>query len=137
MVPFREPKWLTRPQVEAIHDLQLALNGGLPGIRDIGALESALGGRKHQWRYQAAENLFDCAAAYGFALARHHAFSDGNTRTAFVAMATFLAWNGVSINAPEPDAVATMLAVAEGHMKERALATWLRDNSKRRPRKKK
>ena len=49
-------------------------------------------------------------------------------------MATFLARNGVRFIAPEPDAVLTMLAVADGSMKEPALAEWLRANTKRRAR---
>ena len=137
MAARREPRWLTREMVEAIHALQLSLNGGLPGLRDPGALESALGRPKHQWHYQSAENVFDCAAAYGFGLAKNHAFSDGNKRTAFVSMATFLERNGFPLNAPEAEAVITMLAVAEGHMKEAELAKWLRENSKRRLKKKK
>ncbi|HEY4659128.1 MAG TPA: type II toxin-antitoxin system death-on-curing family toxin [Gemmatimonadaceae bacterium] len=130
----REPRWLTREQVEAIHGLQLEQHGGLPGVRDVGALESALGRPQNRWHYGAADDAAACAAAYGFALAKSHAFSDGNKRTAFVAMATFFERNGFTLSAPEPEAVITMLAVADGTMTEDALARWLRDNSQRRRR---
>ena len=130
-----EPEWLTRKHVEAIHGLQLEQHGGLPGIRDVGALESALGRPQHRWHYKAAEDLAACAAAYGFAIAKNHAFSDGNKRTAFQAMFVFLAMNAFDLTAPEPAAVTTMLAVADGTMSEPALADWLRENSKRRARK--
>ena len=133
-MPRREPKWLAREHVEAIHALQLALFGGLRGIRDVGALESALGRPQHRWHDEADADLAACAAAYGFGLARNHAFADGNKRTAFVAMATFLARNRCDLTATEPDAVATMLAVATGDMTESDLAQWLRDNSTRRRR---
>ncbi len=131
----REPRWLSRPHIEAIHDVQLAQHGGLPGMRDPGALESALGRPRQQWHYETAEDLAACAAAYGSGIARNHAFSDGNKRTAFQTMFVFLALNGLDLVATEPDAVTTMLGVAEGTIDERSLATWIRQNSKRRPRK--
>lgn len=129
-----EPRWLTRDQVEAIHGMQLEQHGGLPGIRDAGALESALGRPRHRRHYGAAHDVAACAASYGFALAKNHAFSDGNKRTGFVAMATFLAHNGFTLTAPEPAAVTTMLAVADSNITEDALADWLHENSKRRRR---
>ncbi|MFI5310860.1 MAG: type II toxin-antitoxin system death-on-curing family toxin [Gemmatimonadales bacterium] len=128
----REPKWLSRTQVEAIHAMQLEQYGGLHGVRDAAALESALGRPQNRWHYGAAEDVAACAAAYGFALAKNHAFSDGNKRTAFVAMATFAEHNGYVVTANEPDAVTTMLAVADGSLTEDGLAKWIRVNSKRR-----
>ena len=131
-MPRREPKWLTPQHVDGIHAIQLEQHGGLRGIRDAGALESALGRPQHQWHYDVAKDLADCTAAYGFAIAKNRAFSDGNKRTAFQSMFVFLALNGVDLVAAETDAVTTMLAVASGEMRENALAAWLRDNSKRR-----
>ena len=132
MAPRREPAWLTRAVVEAIHQLQLAQHGGLAGIRDEGALESAIGRPRHQWHYRKAKDLPACAAAYGFAITQNHAFVDGNKRTAFLAMFVFLAMNRADLAVPEEDAVATMLAVAKGDTDEAVLAAWLRDNVKRR-----
>ena len=128
-MPRREPKWLTREHVEAIHELVLAQHGGLRGVRDAGALESAIGRPQHRWHYEDDADVAACAAVYGVGLARNHAFADGNKRTAFVTMATFLAINGGTLTAGEADAVATMLAVATGGMTERQLAQWIRDNS--------
>jgi death-on-curing protein len=125
----REPKWLARRVVEAIHDVQLESNGGLVGLRDAGALESALGRPMHRWHYDEAEDLADCAASYGFGLAKNHPFADGNKRTAFVVMATFLELNGRVLTASEEDAVLTMVGVADGSITEARLAAWLRGNS--------
>ena len=130
----RDPTWLTRDVVEAIHSIQLEQHGGLPGIRDAGALESALGRPQHQWHYKAIDDLAACAAAYEFGIAKNHAFADGNKRTAFQAMFVFLAHNGLDLTAPEPEAVTTMLGVASGTIKEAALAAWLRANVKKRRR---
>lgn len=128
-MPKREPVWLTREIVEAIHDGLISTHGGLSGLRDAGALESALGRPMHRWHYGEAKDAADCAASYGFALAKNHAFADGNKRTAFVAMATFYELNGGTVTAPEKEMVEVMVAVAEGGMTERKLAEWLRGNT--------
>ncbi len=120
------------PHVEAIHALQLEQHGGLPGTRDGSALESALGRPQSQWHYDTAEDLAACAAAYGFAIARNHAFNDGNKRTAFQTMFVFLALYGIDLTASEADAVTTMLDVTSGTMPELELAAWIRRNTKRR-----
>lgn len=123
--------------VEAIHDAQLASHGGLPGLRDPGALETALGRPMHRWRYGETKDLADCAASYGFALAKNHPFADGNKRTAFIVMATFLELNGGSLTASEAEMVHTMIGVADGSVSEKRLATWLRDNTAKPRRKRK
>ena len=126
-----DPRWLTRSLVEAIHDVQLSRHGGLPGLRDAGALESALGRPMHRWHYQEAHDVADCAASYGYGLAKNHAFADANKRTAFVAMVTFLEWNGFRLNATEEAVVELMIGVADDSVTEAALAVWLRENSSR------
>src|ERR1019366_3667292 len=110
---------------------------GLPGVRDAGALESALGRPRHRWHYGEAKDLADCAASYGFGLAKNHPFADGNKRTAFVAMATFYELNGCTLTATEEDVVHTMIGVADGSISEKQLATWLRDNTAKPRRKRK
>jgi death-on-curing protein len=132
-----EPKWLARNIVEAIHDVQLADNGGLPGLRDAGALESALGRPMHRWHYGEAKDVAECAASYGFGIAKNHPFADGNKRTAFVVMATFHELNGSALTAPEADVVRTMVGVADGSVSEKELAVWLRENSAKPRRKRK
>ena len=129
MATTKEPQWLGRQVVEAIHDVQLANNGGLPGLRDAGALESALGCPMHRWHYGEAEDLADCAAAYGFGIAKNHPFADANKRTAFVVMATFCELNGQPLTASEEDVVQVMVGVADGSISEKRLAAWLRDNT--------
>ncbi|MGH6741064.1 MAG: type II toxin-antitoxin system death-on-curing family toxin [Bradyrhizobium sp.] len=124
-----EPVWLTREQVEGIHESMLASYGGLAGVRDIGALESALGRPMHRWHYGDDTDIAELAAAYGFAVAKNHPFADGNKRTAFVSMATFYEQNGNQLTAPEADVVVLMVAVASGEISETRLATWLRDNT--------
>lgn len=128
MMSKAEPRWITIEAALAIHDLMLATYGGLGGVRDRGALESALARPQHRWHYRETDDVTELASSYGFGLAKNHPFVDGNKRTAFVVMATFLEDNGTPFRAAEADAVITMIAVADGSMSERRLATWLGDN---------
>jgi death on curing protein len=122
-----EPKWLTVQMIVAIHDEQLAIHGGSPGLRDAGLLESALGRARNKWVYESAE-LPEWAAAYGYGIARNHPFVDGNKRTSLLTIYTFLGLNGIDFVVPEPAAAAAILSLAAGEISEDGLARWIRDN---------
>jgi death-on-curing protein len=98
----------------------------MPGLRDEGALESALARAEQRHAHEAESDLPALAAAYGYGLARNHPFNDGNKRVAFVVMATFLALNGLDLDAPETEVVTVMLDLAAGSLSEAELADWLR-----------
>jgi death on curing protein len=121
-----EPLWLERGWVDALHFQQLSRFGGLHGVRDEGALESALGRPRNQWEYGEERDLVRLGAAYAFGLARNHGYSDGNKRIAFVAMAVFLDLNGLDLVADEDEVVRVMLALAAGELEEVDLAEWVR-----------
>ena len=127
----KEPLWLTAPIVMAIHADLLRQHGGLVGVRDEGLILSALARPQNQWVYGAAHDIPDCAAAYGFGLAKNHGFSDGNKRTAFVAVELFLMLNGWQLSASDTDAVLAMLAVAAGKVDEACFAEWIRRQAER------
>ncbi|HEX9321892.1 MAG TPA: type II toxin-antitoxin system death-on-curing family toxin [Xanthobacteraceae bacterium] len=124
---MNEPRWLTLHDIEDIHAEQLALFGGPAGIRDRGALESALGRPINRWHYENAD-MAQLAAAYAFGIARNHPFVDGNKRTAFAALMVFLRLNGISFAPPPPDATAAMMALAAGDIDEAGLARWIAAN---------
>jgi death-on-curing protein len=124
-----EPVWLTTELVIAIHDEQLAEFGGASGLRDAGALESALGRPINRFHYGTTE-IEALAAAYGFGLSRNHAFVDGNKRVAFLAIVTFLGLNGLDLEVPEEEAVVMMLALAAGEIDEDGLTQWIGDKLK-------
>ncbi len=128
---MKEPEWLSKALVLAIHDEQLAEHGGGTGVRDDGLLESALARPQNRLAYDAKADLATLAAAYAFGLARNHPFIDGNKRTAFVAAELFLDLNGMALAAKDEDCVLTMLRLAAGEIEEDAFATWLRENSVR------
>lgn len=122
-----EWRWIRSDLIYAVHELQLARHGGLDGIRDKNAIESALARPQQLWHY--TEPKLDApslAAAYGFGLAKNHGFNDGNKRTAWVATRLFLADNGQNLVFTEFDAIKIMLALAGGLASEIDLAMWLR-----------
>lgn len=123
---MREPVWVERVVLDAVHLDQLREHGGLPGVRDENVLESALARPRQRWHYEPTSDLATLAAAYGFGLATSHPYRDGNKRIAFLAMATFLGLNGFELDAPEAEVVETMLAVADRRCSERKLTEWVR-----------
>jgi death-on-curing protein len=125
----KEPLWLQRSWVDALHFRQLQRFGGQYGIRDEGAIESALARPRHKWSYGNEREIPALAAAYGFGLTQNHGYVDGNKRVGFVAMAVFLELNGWRLEASEEDVVRIMLAVASGSLGEDALAVWVQEHS--------
>jgi len=122
-----EPKWLTYEQVVAVHSRHLRRFGGAPGLRDEGALRSALERPINKWQYEQA-SMVDLAAAYAFGLAKNHAFVDGNKRIAFIAMMAFLRKNGVTCRPDQAQATAAMYSLAAGEISEQSFARWITDN---------
>lgn len=119
-----EPRWLDINLVLDFHAEQLALFGGPDGVRDLGLLESALARPVNKFSY-GETNIAVLAAAYGFGVARNHAFVDGNKRTALASMIVFLGLNRLDLDAPQAAATAIMLSVAAGEITEDDLAQWI------------
>lgn len=125
----REPHWLGRVVVDAIHQDQLREHGGLPGIRDENVLESALARPQQKWAYADHTDVPMLAAAYAFGLVKNHPYRDGNKRIGFLAMVTFLGTNGYDFTATDAEAVAEILALADGAVAENGLVDWVRAHS--------
>ena len=119
------PVWLDADLASAIHDRQLAEHGGPSGVRDSGALESALARPQNKWEY-GEDDLCALAAAYAFGIARNHPFADGNKRTAWVLARGFLALNAVDLQFAPLDALRSVQALAAGELSEDELADWFR-----------
>ena len=126
---MKEPIWISKAVILAVHDEQLAEHGGGEGVRDEGLLDSALARPPNRSAYDQKADLAALAAAYTFGIARNHPFIDGNKRTAYVAMELFLHLNGVELTASDHDAVLTMVKLAAGEIGEDELAIWIRANS--------
>lgn len=120
-------RWLLIDRVVAIHSRQIAEHGGGDGVRDIGLLESALARPENIAAYEPAADIASLAAAYAFGIVKNHPFIDGNKRTGYVVMETFLIKNGYELNATPADKYTTILQLAEGTLSEGELACWLRE----------
>src|SRR4030067_1897134 len=91
--------FLTLAEVVDIHSNQIKLYGGLPGIRDITLLSSAIAMPHASFHGEYLHNgIYEMAAAYAFHIGRNHPFVDGNKRAALVSALVFLELNGISIS---------------------------------------
>ena len=119
--------FLTFEEVVAIHDDLIAEFGGGSGLRDMGALESAL--MRPQMGYY--DGPVQEAAALMESLAMNHPFVDGNKRVAFFATATFLRLNGSFIDCDSKETHVFFMRLFETnsfHFAE--LAAWLEETVK-------
>jgi len=123
-----EPVWVDPLAVTNFHGESLIEFGGSPGIRDPGAIESALARPRNLLAY-GAPDLCDLAAAYTAGLCQNHGFVDGNKRTAFLTGFVFLYENGCTILAEQAEVIAAMLSLADHTLDEAGYAAWLRDHT--------
>lgn len=120
-----EWKWVAEDAILAAHAEQLAEHGGLPGVRDIGLLRSALARPLNLVAY-GEPDAPAIAACYAYGIARNHPFADGNKRAALVAAEGFLFLNGYEVDATDAELVELFFSLAAGNVTEDTLAEWLR-----------
>jgi death-on-curing protein len=106
----------------------------MPGLRDEGALESALARPRDKLAHGKRVDHATLAAASAFGLAGNHPFTDGNERIAFLVAVVFLGLNGWNFEAPDADVVAHMVALADRRLTKAKLAAWLRRGIRKLPR---
>jgi len=123
-----EPRWIAKQAVFLLHAESLAEHGGAEGIRDEGALESALVKPINQYTYAGTSDMSVLAAAYAAGLSRNHPFLDGNIRAAFITICLVLALNWLRLVATQVDAARVMLALAAGQLSEAELAEWVQSH---------
>jgi len=119
--------WIDKALALAIHDRQLAEHGGSSGLRDERLLESALARPEQLFAYgDPLPDLADLAASLAYGIARNHPFVDGNKRTAAVVCETFVELNDADLLAEDAELFPRFIALAEGKLKEKEFAAWLR-----------
>jgi death on curing protein len=89
--------------------------GGSPGLRDVGALESALVAAPNRHHYEDVD-IVKCAATYAYHLSQAHAFIDGNKRIAAAIMELFLNINQASLQASDDEVENLILGIAAGRI---------------------
>ena len=125
------PLFLTFDEVLSIHEEQIRLFGGSPGLREIGLLHSAMGNVEATFgAVFLHETIFEMAAAYLYGICRNHPFVDGNKRTATAAALTFLDMNGIEVDAGENEFYDLVIGIAEGQISKASLAVFFEKHSK-------
>lgn len=122
-------RYLTLGEIVFLHRSILETSGGLAGLRDLGALESALAQPRASFGGEDLHaTVIEKAAALSFSIVRNHPFLDGNKRVGHAAMETFLVLNGFEIEAGIDDQERVFLDIAAGRVNRAELATWLREH---------
>ena len=115
-------------EVLLIHGEIIKSTGGSEGLRDAGALESALNAAANRFNYE-TQNIAKLAATFAYHLSQAHAFVDGNKRIAAVVSELFLNLNGFKLNATNDEIVELFLAIAASQIArdevEEKFAGWI------------
>jgi len=121
-------EYLTVAEVYRMQHRLIELFGGLHGVRDAGAIESAVY-RPQTGYYDSVEEE---AAALMESLGMNHGFIDGNKRIAFTAADVFLRRNGFYLDVVADEGHQFI----EGSLQRRQfrfgnIVTWIREHLKR------
>lgn len=120
------PRFISLSEVIDIHADVLEWLGGTTGIRDEGLLESALAQPQATFSGKFLHATIDeQAAAYLYHLAKNHPFLDGNKRTAFAVMDTFLRVNSYTLTLTNEEAYTLVQDVVNGRVSKTELAALL------------
>ena len=114
-------------EIVRLHGLLIAASGGSHGIRDLGALESAVAQPHMTFGGEDLyPSLIEKASALGFSLIMGHPFVDGNKRVGHAAMESLLVLNEMEIQAPVDEQEEIILRLAAGQMDRDSFTEWLR-----------
>jgi death-on-curing protein len=125
--------YLSLEQVLELHHLQVQSFGGSAGLRDRGALESAMA--RPQMTFGGEDLYPDVAtkaAALLHSLVMNHPFVDANKRTGAVVAELFMNLNGVDLTANDAELIDVTLSAARGELNAEQLSIWLRQRSRQR-----
>ncbi len=121
-------KFIDKTSILIIHHKLIERYGGIHGLRDEGAFESAIQAAENRFYYE-TEDLAKLAATYAYHLSQALAFLDGNKRIAAAVAAVFLEINGALLNATEDEVIEPFLDIAASRVSreevEEKFAGWL------------
>jgi len=122
-------RYFSFAEVVELHRRVIEASGGSHGLRDLGALESAVAQPRMSF---GGEDLYpglvEKAAALCFSLVQNHPFLDGNKRVGHAAMETFLVLNGFELVATVDQQEEVMLALAAGELGRPDLVRWISEH---------
>lgn len=119
-------RYLSLQEVISLHSQLIAQSGGSSGLRDRGALESAVAQPEASFGGEELyPDLASKAAALGHSLIQNHPFVDGNKRVGHAAMEVFLLLNGHEIDASVDEQETIIIDVASSKLSRNELSEWL------------
>ena len=120
-------RYLSLQEVISLHSLLISQSGGSSGLRDRGALESAVAQPEASFGGEELyPDLASKAAALGHSVIQNHPFVDGNKRVGHAAMEVFLLLNSHEIDASVDEQETIIIAVASGKLSRIQLSEWIR-----------
>ena len=123
-------RYLNTDEVILIHERILDRFGGAGGLRDWGLLNSAVNRLRATFdEKDLYPDIFTKAAPLGHSLILNHPFVDGNKRTAWEAMRTFIEENEYSLQAEHDEIIKLMLKIEDKSLGVDQIASWLQDHS--------
>lgn len=127
-MPDTETIYLTAEEIVALHNALLGAGDVDPEgvVRDWNLLESATARPRMAAYYEVADTPRQ-AATLLWGLIENHPFYDGNKRTGWVAMRTFLILTGQTLRATEDECFNLVVAVAQALSLD-ATEAWLREH---------
>lgn len=124
------PVWLDVDTVKELN--QIALGSDRASALNQGSdLEGALNRPHGHYTYGEERSLYALAAHYAIAIAKAHAFEDGNKRTALLAVRAFLRLNRMDFDfgAYDEEAAAIMQNIATDSIEHEDVTKWIRKHS--------
>ena len=124
-------RYLTLVEVLDLHRQIIEQSGGSMGVRDLGAIKSAIS--QPRMTFGGADlypTLVGKASALGFSIVMNHPFIDGNKRTGHGAVEIFLVLNGLEIVTTIDEQEQIILALAAGELERDAFTKWLQRSVK-------
>lgn len=124
-----EPRFLTVQDVLVLHAIAIEDQGGDATVRDFALLDAAVAMPAQMVAGQYLHpDLASKAAAYAFHICRNHPFIDGNKRAAVAAMLAFLNDHGWFMQASAGEALAAVLALADGTLDKSQWTNWVAEH---------
>lgn len=122
-------RYLSLPETLELHRRVVERTGGARGVRDLGALESALAQPRMTFGDQELyPTIVEKASALGFSLIKNHPFVDGNKRIGHAAAEVFLLLNGFEIVASVDEQERIVMRLAASEIGREEFTAWLRAN---------
>ena len=121
-------KFIDKTSVLIIQRKLIDRYGGIHGVRDEGAMESAIKAAENRYNYE-TDDIAKLAATYAYHLSQAHAFLDGNKRIAAAVAGVFLEINGARLDATQNEIIELFLDIAASRVSrdevENKFAGWL------------